>query len=233
MNTGSKSLINCCCFCAELANKTTTDFFRIYQGNPYNRLIAQTDDFVILPTIGQLTEGYLLIVTKKHYPSMGHLTVRQLNELKELKQKISTIVSLVYGEPIFFEHGTATEGVGGCGVYHAHLHVVPVAESIDLLEGSRFLKGYKIETLEPLIDKINSGKSYLFYEDQRAVKHIFDGEGIPSQFFRQILAKKLGKINWDWRNFGKEEEMLSTLKNLSKLQDALNSVKLAKSIYCY
>lgn len=211
-----------CCFCSELKGHSDNEFSQIYsRGCPSSRLIAQTRTFVILPTLGQLTEGYLLIVTKKHYPSMGHLTTTQLCELEEVKQKISKILSSLYGKPIFFEHGPVTEGIGGCGVYHAHLHVAPIAETIDLIDNLRSLKGDKIKTLEPLIDKINRGKSYLFYENQEAVKYIFDGDGVPSQFFRRILAEKLGKINWDWRRSGREKELLSTLKKLGHLQSAL------------
>lgn len=225
-NTKKAHLLNDCCFCLELLGNSNTDFFRIYQGNPSTRFIAQTKSFVIIPTIGQLIEGYLLIVTKKHYTSMGHLTAIQLNELEEVKQKISIVLSKTYGKPIFFEHGSAFEGIGGCGVYHAHLHVVPVGETISLLDDLRFLEGYKIETLGSLVDRINSGKSYLFYEDQKSVKYIFNEDGIPSQFFRKILAKQLGKTSWDWRNFGREREVIFTLKKLGTFQDTLNKVKI-------
>lgn len=214
-----------CCFCTELAKKTTTDFFRIYKGSPSSRSIAQTDNFVILPTIGQLTEGYLLIVTKKHYPSMGHLTSSELQDLEELKQKISAILSSVYSKPIFFEHGPAVEGVGGCGVYHAHLHVVPVAKFINLLDNLISFNGKTIKTLASLCKKIARGESYLFYEDQKGVKYLFDGEGVPSQFFRKILAKKIGKTSWDWKRFGREKNLLSTLDRLNDIQHKIDNLQ--------
>jgi len=38
-----------------------------------------------------------------------------------------------FGKPVIFEHGAKCSTGGGCGIYHAHLHVVPLPERINYL----------------------------------------------------------------------------------------------------
>lgn len=123
-----------CTFCAELTGEETNNLLRIVlREGCTTRVVRETENFVVLPTIGQIVEGYLLIVSKQHYLSFGHIPAQCFREFMNLKEETRQVLSEVYTSPIFFEHGPISESKrGGCCVEHAHLHVVPAR--IDLLD---------------------------------------------------------------------------------------------------
>ena len=48
-------------------------FCNIDKSRPENTIIEESDNFIVLPTIGALVDGYLMIVSKKHINSMSEL----------------------------------------------------------------------------------------------------------------------------------------------------------------
>jgi ATP adenylyltransferase len=123
-----------CTFCAELLGKETNNLLRVVLGEGYTtRVVRESKNFVVLPTIGPIVEGYLLIVPKQHYLSFGHIPAQHFREFMNLKEETRQVLREVYTTPIFFEHGPISESKrGGCSVEHAHLHAVPA--NVDLLD---------------------------------------------------------------------------------------------------
>ena len=66
-----------CSFCSEMNNKKENNFFDIYLKEEFesagleSRIVATTKKFVIMPMVGPLVPGYLLIVPKEHYLSIS------------------------------------------------------------------------------------------------------------------------------------------------------------------
>lgn len=215
-----------CCLCAELRGKQDSEFYQRYQGVPPNRIITETENFVVIPSIGQIMEGYLLIVAKTHRASMGCLSNGEIKELKELMGRTRLLLTRTYGKPLFFEHGVV-DGIesGGCGISHAHIHAVPLADEVDLLPViQQSFTGCSIHSLAALTQKASHGRPYLFYEDQQGNRYLFDlhaTTGIPSQYLRRAIASKLGSMEWDWRSFGRENKLLATL---TKLRNKANNL---------
>ena len=60
-----------CSFCSEINNKEENNFFDIYLKKEFekeglnSRIVATTKKFVIMPMVGPLVPGYLLIVPKE------------------------------------------------------------------------------------------------------------------------------------------------------------------------
>ena len=52
-----------------------------------NTIIEETDNFYILPTLGSLVDGYLLIISKKHINSMSELSNQEKEEYKSILKK--------------------------------------------------------------------------------------------------------------------------------------------------
>ena len=65
---------------------------------------------------------------------------------------------------------------------------------------------------------IQTGKSYLYYETVRGNRYVFYPPFIPSQYIRRLLAEAIGIQNWNWRQCGREERLLSTLSRTSRLR---------------
>ncbi|MBA7682243.1 hypothetical protein ES703_90592 [subsurface metagenome] len=212
-----------CCLCVELRGELDSEFCHRYQGVLPNRIITETENFVVVPSIGQIVEGYLLIVAKAHHPSMGCLSDSEIKELEDLMQRTRLLLTPTYGRPLFFEHGVV-DGIesGGCGISHAHIHAVPLADEVDLLPLiQQSFRGCSIQSLTGLTQKALYDRPYLFYEDQQANRYLFDlhaANGIPSQYLRRAIASKLGSQEWDWRSFGQENKLLATLTTLKTLK---------------
>jgi diadenosine tetraphosphate (Ap4A) HIT family hydrolase len=207
-----------CTICCELAGMEENNLCYLIFNRKLNRVVKETKNFVVLPTIGQIVEGYLLIVPKEHFSCIGALSAELFDELREIKNLCRTALNKAYNSKcIFYEHGTVGktfEKRAGCCTDHAHLHAVPV--EVDLLSDiQQNYKAKQIEKLEDLCKKYETKTPYLFYENNCGDMYVFDAPLVVSQYFRMLLAKKLGVENkWDWRNYQGKEEILKTIEKL-------------------
>ncbi len=107
-----------------------------------------------------------------------------------------------------FEHGSNYDGsLTGCGINHAHLHIVPLKYS---LLGDMFKSGYDWVNVkaDELIDVVGDNE-YLFYKDIGLNENWLDNTGYVhvlncevSQYFRKMIAEKLNMFNlYDYKKY--------------------------------
>jgi len=152
----------------------------------------ESDNYFAIASIGAFIEGWTLIVPKKHMLSCSseYLKMEFLSFTLDVKRHIESI----YGNVIMFEHGANVEGsLTGCGVDHAHFHIVPSEPLLYKDLNNSDLDWMNCTSSE--IAKVNA-EDYLFYAQSISE---FSIEGLytrpqkaTSQFFRKILAKKNG-----------------------------------------
>src|SRR5581483_7342303 len=108
-----------CTFCAEL--KMGSDCAL------WNQPLAETENFVVVPSLGSLVQGWVLIVPKNHSLSLGAMHIGFRKEIDTLEKRIKESLHAQYRKPVVsFEHGPSAVKHGtGCGIDHAHLHLVP------------------------------------------------------------------------------------------------------------
>lgn len=187
-----------CSFCQELQNELDNNFFEMYLKERFNkvglssRIIGETKHFSVMPMVGPLVPGYLLIVPKKHVESISLLSTCELEELFQIKNDIQDIFEKYYGKSIVYEHGALTHTLrGGCCSDHAHLHIVAIEANVsDIL-----IRNFKVRYLLDLrgIDIQKEEYSpYLYYEDKYRKSMIMNVEIIESQYIRKLLASKIG-----------------------------------------
>ena len=82
----------------------------------------------MIPSFGALVEGWVLVVPKEHCISLGALRAK-LRGRHEVEERNRAVLRQRYEKPVVaFEHGPSAGNHGtGCGVDHAHLHLVPLA----------------------------------------------------------------------------------------------------------
>lgn len=205
-----------CDFCDEFAGGHSNAYSERHP-NAVSRIILGTAGFGILPTLGQIVEGHLLIVPRVHCCALADISSEQITELDLLLQKVRSTLQRSYGHCVFFEHGVRGVGSGGCGIDHAHMHAVPVACDGVLSVLEREFKGISIDSLEATRQTVPNNSSYLFFESDSGSRVVFPVTNLPSQYMRRLIAGCLGKPNWDWRTFGYEQEVISTIQSLSPL----------------
>jgi hypothetical protein len=99
------------------------------------------------------------------------------------------------------------------------LHFVPFPDEKDPVD--ELTRRFPFEEISNLLElkRVQPGQSYLYYESVRANRYVFYPPFIPSQYIRRLLAEALGIGAWDWRQYGKEERLISTLSQVSQLLD--------------
>ncbi len=184
-----------------------------------NTVLYETDSFVVMPTLGQFIEGWLLIVSKHHSECARLLTRNAAEELSHLINVVKDIVSQQYGKCIVFEHGPSNniQISGGCCVKHTHIHVVPCSEHDVFTSYIPFesITNIKLSDLPMLIPDDNG---YLLVSDSKynSMYTVFRiNDVIPKQFLRQVLAATCNCHEfWDWRCYPFHNNILETIQRL-------------------
>jgi len=204
-----------CTYCRNIFSSMIQD-----QREPWDKIIHETSGFVVTPTVGALIEGWTLIISRRHVPAMGALTEEEFYELKDLVVRVRNLVEQEYGNTIIFEHGPACEGTNfGCGIDHAHFHVVPLSISIAPLVEVELESNLMWETIADLRDlsKIHQkGISYLYILENGTNRGILARlQDIPSQFMRRLIASLLGIPNlYDYREYSFRQNVVETSRRL-------------------
>lgn len=172
----------------------------------YNVRLYETEHFAVIPSLGSIVEGWLLIIPKEHYLSYGYIESQTLHdELNELIDYVGKIVKQVYGDYVIFENGAyCSNKLVGCGVDYAHIHIVPT--KIDLVKSIKDYFGINynwkhIPSMDMTSTYISNGTPYLYYRNQDGVSFIATDSNIPSQLFRKAIARSVGKEEqYDWKS---------------------------------
>jgi len=208
--------IDLCDFCNELSGGKDHAFARIYRQQPQSRTVFRSSNFAVIPSIGQIVEGHLLLVPINHYTAIADMPVGLILEAVALQTNIRTVLTKSYGSSVFFEHGIRNGEPGGCGIDHAHLHAVPLAASSDPVQLLKQQHAFKsINDISDISRQIPFNASYLFYEEITGQKWVFETDWIPSQYVRKLLAETVGNDSWNWRECGREKTLIQTIERLS------------------
>jgi diadenosine tetraphosphate (Ap4A) HIT family hydrolase len=209
--------IDHCDFCNELSNGKENSFASIYGLDPKSRILFRSQNFAVVPSLGQIVEGYLLIVPIRHYTALADMPPQLISEVSNLCGEVRRGLSKAYGSCLFFEHGVRGKESGGCGVEHAHLHAVPFTRSTEPIEELRRSLSLKlIGGISEIHKEVAPDSSYLYYEQTNGHAWACEIEFIPSQYLRKVLAESLGINSWDWRECGREQALLSSIARLSE-----------------
>jgi ATP adenylyltransferase len=188
----------------------------------YDIPLFETQYFKVVPSLGSLIEGWVMIVPKNFYISFGAIDNTLIyEELFNLIKDLRQIIKSEYGELVMFEHGPVSKkSLVGCSIDYAHLHVVPI--SIDLIEKSKAFSNQNIEWLsvegiEKTVEYYNNRDPYLFVTDINENSFIGTGKNLPSQLFRKTIANYLGIADlFDWKVYPFTDNINKTIKVLSK-----------------
>lgn len=212
---------NECEFCDEFAGGRANSFAAHYGNDVASRTILEYGGFRAMPSLGQIVPGYLLLVPNRHYRALADMSLEELNTAELLKTDLADQMRNLYGNCLFFEHGVRTPDSGGCGISHAHLHIVPFQAEKDPVDD--LIRAFPFEEVSNLreLQGVKAGKSYLYYESVCGSRYVFYPPFIASQYVRRLLAGALGVEIWDWRRCGREERFLNTLAQISHLRTAV------------
>jgi len=199
-----------CCLCLDLRAERRTDI--------WNTPLLESENFLAIPSLGSLVPGWVLLLPKDHYLSMGALPSYLVGEMMEVKQELASRLSETFGDLCAFEHGASrTKRNVGCGVDHAHLHVVPInfelrrAAQRFLPSGQRWSSG----NLDDCRKAYAEGRDYLYLEQPLGSGSIAVDDDFGSQVFRRAIANELGMSDeYNWREHPQFPNIVSTVRTL-------------------
>jgi len=211
-----------CSFCDELSGYGENSFFDIFAKSDFekaglkNRIVAETDNFVLMPMVGPLVPMYLLLVPKKHFLSFAHMPNALLREAREIMQKLFKVFSEITCHPVFFEHGPMSPSKrGACCSDHAHLHAVAIDVDVKNDFEKRGLHKKRIFNFLEIQNQISVNCPYLFYQNQSGEMYIIDALEVESQLIRKMIATKIGALSrLEWIDDRKTDWMIEVVKKI-------------------
>jgi diadenosine tetraphosphate (Ap4A) HIT family hydrolase len=208
-----------CCICSQIAGDASNDLLaQLIKSDEYVRRVAlESKSFAIIPSIGPLTAGHVLLCPKRHFRSFAQMPIALGAEFTIMKAVISKVLAEIYVKPIHhFEHGSAKKSQHLiCTVEHAHLHCVPTDVEIWCDIKDRF-EWQRITNLSNLASFVGD-MEYLWYESAEGFSFVTKGlEGaFESQYLRKVFAKNLGiRDAWNWRTFPRIQMVADTYRRM-------------------
>ncbi len=187
---------------------------------PKDRVIAETDNFVVMAGLGPITMGYSLLFPKDHIPSYSRLPSHLWDEFLAAEQRLKSSLEVFAPFVVRYEHGQ----IGGCLVdgevgtrhcYHAHRVFVPWHAPLDI---EPELPGRKV-LLERPRDLEGIEEHYIMCDDKVFV--IPDDTTLVSQYMRRWLLRDLGREREHcWAQFPRSDEARDAVTTLRALWES-------------
>lgn len=191
--------------------------------SPYNISLLESEHFRVIPSLGSMVEGWVLIVPKKHYLSFIYLEDYLFEELNSLHNKLISLLKEIYKKNIIaFENGTIIEGTSvGCGVDYAHIHYIPLEMDIIKTINNSYdkLTWLEVNEIKDLRSTVEPFKPYLFVQVTNEKKYVCSISNPQSQIIRKAIANYLGlPEKYDWKQFNFDNNIQNTI---SKFRNSL------------
>jgi diadenosine tetraphosphate (Ap4A) HIT family hydrolase len=189
----------------------------------YNSILFESENFIVIPSLGSLVPGWVLIIPKVFSLSLSQLSEEKLIELEKIANSFEIkMKSKFNSNTVRFEHGpSSSQSKVGCGVDYAHLHIIPI--DFDLIDSLKNLLNINYEWRE--IKSLNSlscvstKEDYLYYRNGLDKHFVTIQNNIPSQLFRRVIAHQLNQPEkFDWKFFPHFNLVDETIKNLSEIE---------------
>jgi ATP adenylyltransferase len=200
---------------ADLDLSTTDRGCRFCEVAHRERLVRSSEHSAVFPSLGAFIEGWLLVAPREHVVASSELPDDHWHDLDAQVRTANEAVRAEYGPTVFFEHGAAgTNRTAGCGVDHAHLHIVPWVGN--LREQIAAVPGFGRFAWHPAGHRpiSRTGEDYIWISDETGAWITYASE-LPSQVVRQAMSHALGLAWWDWKVDHRTDTAAATLDRLS------------------
>ncbi len=192
-----------CEMCHEIAGIPGHEFLRrAGPGGP--RTLRVGAQVAVMPSLGPLAAVHALVMPADHVLSSSAGSDDVRDEVWRVAEGLRHAGASAGYSTVLFEHGLAQEG-GGCGVAHAHVHVIAsmTARRVVLPPGEwwthRAHRGYLL---------VDAAREHLLISLRPSLWALRYENGIRSQYLRRWIADQLGEAQWDWRHANRRDASL-------------------------
>ncbi len=220
MDDKNAHFLSNCRLCIEINDFENSLFYKKYSKILIQNCFFERSQIQVMIPIGPYCLGHLLIASKQHEWSFGHIGKDIIPEVLDLVNDVSSFLKKHFknGRIIVFEHGplSSVERGGAC-LSHAHFNVLPIPDIFPLYEKASKHHNFKPIKFHQLEDFIKRGEAYLFFHCPLEGTFAAPAPIGSTQFFRKLLASSDIEGNWDWRTDPKVDivqKMAELLKDL-------------------
>ena len=194
-------------------------------------VLFASPSYAVVASIGALVPGWVMLVPRKH--TLNLVDAFSDSEFLELRLRISARLARAYPSATirFFEHGARIgNSAAGCGVDHAHLHLVPLEESlVPWCRNDPYPLEWRNLSLSNVSEAV-AGHEYLLYSDYAQDVNPKCWMSLPadpvSQFFRRIVAvAKDTPHQYDYRAYPFLTNVAATQATLSDAPAAIDALR--------
>lgn len=189
-----------CVFCAEWKEPRYFTGYASKVWSDEHRILLRDSKCFVIPGYGPQVYPYALVLPARHCTGM----LASLDESE--KAHVFAALDALLSSGLFgshrltvFEHGGVCGRAGSC-VDHAHFHVVDSAIAVD--DWFRVDRPDAVSCSWSVNEGPSGSSSYLFagqYEGTGVLRGFLAGEDeTESQYFRRLIARRLGHTAWDW-----------------------------------
>ena len=210
-----------CYICGQIEGRPENDLLHSLSNEQsyQRRVLVETENFVVMPSLGPLGDGHVLLCPKVHFKSTHSVPVSYSGEYADVIVVAELMLKERYGSHVHhFEHGMAPDGRTVCTVDHAHLHLVAADAGIkdEITKAGNWSRIEK----DPLYhEECPPWDEYLYYKspDGERIMASNSGDSFPSQYIRRVFAEQSGDAeSWNWRetpNIDKVNTLFGELQN--------------------
>ena len=175
---------------------------RAIQGNdgfqkPENSKLFETEHFIVMPCIGPLCPGHVLIVSRKHTMNLASTGLDTLIEYDKLAQHLIAKIRDFGTDVLEGEHGSTENDKAGACVTHTHVHWIPGLSRFDRMLDSDLpvlTSGLQLDGLAGI------ERPYIFLRGGPGNRWVaYDARGLRSQMIRRTLCELLGRDDDNWK----------------------------------
>jgi diadenosine tetraphosphate (Ap4A) HIT family hydrolase len=163
----------------------------------YNTTLGSTDNFVVLPALGPLKKGHVLVVSRAHFPSLGSMTDTAIDEFQQLIDAVRPQYDALGGNILEAEHGSTNTNSGGSCIIHTHVNLIPGLGHLHRIL-DRSLR--RVDVTLPLRNLASTHRPYIFMKHENSLA-VYDATHARSQLIRRALSTHFGGDDWDWALF--------------------------------
>ena len=170
-------------------------------------MFARSEQFFAMLGLGPLGEGYSLIATTTHVPSMLDLDPAEVRALGDFVRTVRAMLEPCFGAAAMTEHGRVAACVAQIAAtyephcLHAHRLVFPGTERVDLHDVPAQLVVQEFASFDAVYRGFSPPAQYLYTEAVDGSCQVAGYPGrMPRQIMRRLVAAERGELDRaDWR----------------------------------
>jgi diadenosine tetraphosphate (Ap4A) HIT family hydrolase len=186
----------------------------------FDTVLFDLEDCIVAPTLGSIVPNWLLVIPTCEAENFAKWRNMTGNSPFKLVQRLASHLRLEFERITWFEHGPSEAGsIIGCGVDHAHLHVLIDAPfEFSAFEEAAQAQGTGWEAVDPetFYETLSPTRSYMIAGSREHAFAMTDVEQLGSQYLRKVVAKLVRQPHaWDYRTHPHIANVRRTVEALS------------------